>query len=154
MVKKSGSRGGYRSFTVERVGKHGSCKTKGKGGRFINKTPAGAARKAFSEFCRTKRIKGICTLLVTMRETTKGAAGKMFTYKLSRRKLQNPIIRLEGTDNEFVIAYSTVVRSVTNPPGCKRPGQTRGRRLKRTIRKNRMRPNNVRRSRRRSAARR
>ena len=26
MVKKSGSRGGYRSFTVERVGKHGSCK--------------------------------------------------------------------------------------------------------------------------------
>ena len=154
MVKKSGSRGGYRSFTVERVGKHGSCKTKGKGGRFINKTPAGAARKAFSEFCRTKRVKGICTLLVTMRETTQGAAGKMFTYKLSRRKLQDPIIRLEGTPNEFVIAYATKVRSVSNPPDCKRPGQTRGRRLKRTIRKNRMRPNNVRRSRRRSAARR
>ena len=30
MVKKSGSRTGYRSFTVERVGKHGSCKTERK----------------------------------------------------------------------------------------------------------------------------
>ena len=154
MVKKSGSRGEYRSFTVERVGKHGSCKTKGKGGRFVNKTPAGAARKAFSEFCRTKRIKGVCTLLVTMRETTSVSACKMYTYKLSRMKLREPIIRLEGTKNEFVIAYSSKVRSVTNPPDCKKPGQSRGRRLKRTIRKNRMRPNNVRRSRRRSAARR
>jgi hypothetical protein len=154
MVKKSGSSGEYRSFTVERVGKHGSCKTKGQGGRFINKTPAGAARKAFSEFCRTKRIKGICTLLVTMRETTNGKRGKMYTYKLNRMKLRNPIIRLEGTPKEFVIAYSSKIRSVSNPPDCQRPGQTRGRRLKRTIRKNRMRPNNVRRSRRRSAARR
>ena len=154
MVKKSRSSTAYRSFTVERVGKHGSCKTKGKGGRFINKTPAGAARKAFSEFCRTKRIKGVCTLLVTMRETTQGSAGKMYTYKLNRHKLKNPLIRLEGTDKEFVIAYSSSIKSVTNPPDCKKPGQSRGRRLKRTIRKNRMRPNNVRRSRRRSAARR
>ena len=102
MVKKSGSSGEYRSFTVERVGKHGSCRTKGQGGRFINKTPAGAARKAFSEFCRTKRVKGVCTLLVTMRETTNGARGKLYTYKLNRMKLRNPIIRLEGTPNEFV----------------------------------------------------
>jgi hypothetical protein len=154
MVKKSVGKGAYRSFTVERVGKHGSCKTKGRGGRFINKTPAGAARKAFSEFCRTKRVKGVCTLLVTMRETTQGSGGKLFTYKLSRMKLRQPIIRLEGTKNEFVISYASKVRSVSNPPDCKKPGQTRGRRLKRTIRKNRMRPNNVRRSRRRSAARR
>ena len=89
-----------------------------------------------------------------MRETTKGSAGKLFTYKLNRMKLREPIIRLEGTPNEFVIAYASKIRSVSNPPPCKKTGQTGGRRLKRTIRKNRMRPNNVRRSRRRSAARR
>ena len=87
MVKKSDGRDGYRSFTVEKVGKHGSCKTKGHGGRFVNKTPAGAARKAFSEFCRTKRIRGVCTLIVTIRETTSGKSGKLFTYKLNRMKL-------------------------------------------------------------------
>ena len=97
MVKKSGSSGEYRSFTVERVGKHGSCKTKGRGGRYVNKTPAGAARKAFSEFCRTKRVKGVCTLIVVMRETTKGSAGKLFTYKLNRMKLREPIIRFPNT---------------------------------------------------------
>ena len=147
MVKKADGRDGYRSFTVERVGKHGSCKTKGRGGRFVNKTPAGAARKAFSEFCRTKRIKGICTLIVTMRETTNGHSGKLYTYKLNRMKLRQPIIRLEGTPKEFVVEYSSKIKSVNNPPKCAKPGQTRGRALKRTARKNRMRPNNVRRSR-------
>jgi hypothetical protein len=149
MVKKSDGRDGYRSFTVEKVGKHGSCKTKGHGGRFVNKTPAGAARKAFSEFCRTKRIRGVCTLIVTIRETTSGKSGKLFTYKLNRMKLKDPVIRLEGTPNEYVIEYSTKVKSVSGGVAldCTKKGQTRGRALKRTIRKNRMRPNNVRRSR-------
>ena len=140
-------RDGYRSFTVDKVGKHGSCKTKGPGGRYINKTPAGAARKAFSEFCRTKRIKGICTLLVTMKETTSGSSGKLFTYKLNRMKLKDPVIRLEGSANEYVIAYETKIKAMSSGKltGCKTPGQSRGRKLKRTIRKNRMSANNVRR---------
>jgi hypothetical protein len=148
MVKKSNGREGYRSFTVVKVGKHGSCKTKGKGGRFVNKTPAGAARKAFSEFCRTKRIRGICTLIVTIQETTKGSAGKVYTYRLNRMKLKNPLIRLEGTKNEYVIEYETKVKAMKSPVACNKPGQTRGRPLKRTARKNRMRGNNVRRTRR------
>ena len=149
MVRKSG-REGYRSFTVVKVGKHVSCRTKGKGGRFINKTPAGAARKAFSEFCRTKRIRGVCTLVVTMKETTAGSSGKVFTYRLNRMKLKNPVIRLEGTKNEYVIEYATKIKSMASPAACKKPGQTRGRALKRTARKNRMRGNNVRRMRTRS----
>jgi len=144
MVKKSDGREGYRSFTVVKVGKHGGCKTKGHGGRFVNKTPVGAAKKAFSEFCRTKRIRGVCTLIVTIKETTKGSAGKVYTYRLNRMKLKEPIIRLEGTKNEYVIEYQTKVKSVGVPADCKRPGQTRGRPLKRTVRKNRMRANNVR----------
>lgn len=144
MVKKSGS-DGFRSFTVVKVGKHGSCKTKGQGGRFINKTPAGAAKKAFSEFCRTKRIKGICTLIVTIKETTAGSVGKVFTYKLNRIKLKEPIIRFEGSDKEYVIEYQSKIKSITVPVECKKPGQTRGRALKRTSKRNKIKANNVRR---------
>ena len=144
MVKKVDGRDGYRSFTVVKVGKHGDCKTKGKGGRLINKSPDGAAKKAFTEYCRTKRIKGVCALVVTLKETTKGSSGKTYTYKLNRVKLAEPVIRFEGTKNEYVIEYGSKIKSIKNAEPCRKPGQTRGRRLKRTARKNRMRANNVR----------
>ena len=138
MVKKTSGDEGYRSFTVIKVGKHGSCKTKGTGGRFINKTPAGAARKAFTELCRIKRIRGVCTLLITIQETTNGSACKVFTYKLNRIKLKKPLIRLEGTNNEFVIEYETNIKSTDIPEDCRNPGQSRGRKKKKTSRKNRI----------------
>lgn len=150
MVQKSDGRDGYRSFTVLQVSKHGGCKTKKTGGRFINKTPSGAARKAFNEFCRTKRIRGVCTLVVTLKETTKGSAGKEYTYRLNRMKLRDPVIRLEGTNREYVIEYQTKIKSVSAPSNCKRPGQSRGRPKKITVRKNRLKANNVRRMRTRS----
>jgi hypothetical protein len=141
-----------RSFTVVGVGKHGSCKTKfGKkdyGGRYTSKGgPAGAAKKAFSELCRTKRIKGVCTLIVTIRETTKNSNKKMFTYKLKRNKLAVPKIMREGTDKEYVINYEVKSSSMKDSVACPedKRGQTRGRRLKRTARKTRLSPNNVRR---------
>ena len=52
MVRKNGKEG-YRSFTLG-ASKTAQCKTKGYGGRFINKTPAEAARKAFSDLFRVK----------------------------------------------------------------------------------------------------
>ena len=134
MVKK-GKKSGYRSFTVVRVGKHGSCKTKGNGGRFISAAPQGAAKKAFSEFCRTKRIRGVCTLLVTIRETTTGSRSKEYTYKLNRRKLKDPVVRLEGTDKEYLIEYTTDIKSVKGEIPCKREGQSKGRPMKRTSKK-------------------
>ena len=126
MVQKSGKEG-YRSFTVVGVGKHGSCKTKGLGGRFVNRKPAEAARKAFNELCRLKNVKGQCTLIVTIRETTQGSANKEFTYKLKREKLNKPVVRLEGTNNEYVIKYQTVVKAVdVSAFPCKKEGQSPG----------------------------
>ena len=106
MVSKRG-KSGYRSFTIAGAAKRAGCTTKGLGGRFVNRTPAEAARKAFSDLCRIKRIRGVCTLFVTMRDTTKGSKqnGKLYTYKLQRQKLAKPMIMLEGTDNEYVIEY-------------------------------------------------
>ena len=41
-----------------------------------------------------------------MRETTKGSAGKLFTYKLNRMKLREPIIRLEGTPQMNLLLHT------------------------------------------------
>lgn len=151
MVKSASGKDGYRSFTVVEVGKHGGCKTKFNAGRYINKTPAGAARKAFSEHCRIKKIRGVCTLVVSVKETTKDSKGKVFSYKLHRRKLKEPLIRLEGTPSEYVIEYKTDAKSVEVPIACRNKGQTVGRKAKRTKRKIRISPNNVRKLRERRA---
>ena len=145
MVKNSKGKDGYRSFTVLEVGKHGGCKTKFHGGRYVGRNPVGAARKAFNDFCRVKRIKGVCALVVTVKETTSGSKGKVFSYKLNRRKLAEPIIRLEGTNNEFVVEYGVTAKSTNVPVACRNPGQTRGRMKKRTAKKNKKSANNVRR---------
>ena len=154
MVRKNGKEG-YRSFTLVGASKTSGCRTKGNGGRYINKTPAGAARKAFSDLCRTKRISGICTLYITVRETSRGGRnkGKEYVYKLQRNRLAKPLIRLEGKNNEFVVEYRSTCRSVKsyNKRDCShsdlslRQRQTRGRPLKRTAKVARMTPNNVRR---------
>ena len=112
MVKSSSGKDGYRSFTVINVGKHGGCKTKFHGGRYKGKTPAGAARKAFTEFCRIKRIRGVCTLVIVIQETTSGSKKHVSAYKLQRHKLKNPLIRLEGTNKEFVIEYQSSIKSL------------------------------------------
>ena len=145
MVKNASGKEGYRSFTVIDVGKHGGCKTKFNGGKYISKNPGGAAKKAFKELCRTKRIKGVCTLIVTIRETTKNSSKKVYSYKLNRRKLAKPLIMMEGSNKEYLIEYKTESKSINVPPKCLNPGQTVGRRKKRTTRKLRMSPNNVRR---------
>ena len=155
MVKSSSGRVGYRSFTVVQVGKHGGCKTKFRGGKYVSKAPVSAAMKAFSSFCKYKRIRGVCTLFVTLQETTRGSNGKMYTYKLNRYRLKEPLIRFEGTDKEYVIQYTRKAKAVAVPPSCKKPGQTRGRMLKTTpgAKTRRLRPNNVRKMRNRSARR-
>ena len=154
MVKKNG-KDGYRSFTLLGAAKAEMCKTKGYGGRFISRSAAGAAKKAFSDLCRTKRIRGVCTLYVTMRDTTSGARtnGKVYSYKIQRQKLNPPLIRLEGTDNEYVIEYAPkIMRSLKGVDALKcsketdvGPSQTRGRRKKRTAKKTKASANNVRR---------
>lgn len=151
MVKKNG-REGYRSFTIVGASKTSGCRTKGYGGRFINKTAAGSARKAFTDLCRTKRIRGNCTLFVTMRDTTKGGKqhGKLYTYKLIRKKLANPMIRTPKRGNEYVIEYRSSIKSVKSHDidDCGKQynnmKQSRGRRRKHTAKHTFVTANNIR----------
>jgi len=158
MTKSSSGKDGYRSFTVVGVTKTSGCTTKGHGGRYKSKAPVGAARKAFSEFCRTKRIKGVCTLLVVIKEITKGSAGKTYAYRLKRHKLAEPIIRSPpGGSKEYVIEYTVKAKSIKSiPTSCTDTDhkQSRGRRKRHTAKKYKLTANNVRAGRKRGSVKR
>ena len=75
-----------RSFTIVHV-TDSNGKKKGKanlGGRFISSNPASAARKAGSQICKNTKVKGRCSLIITVKETTQGSNNKEFTYKFNR----------------------------------------------------------------------
>ena len=146
MVKSASGKKNMRSFEVIGAGKHGNCKTKSKPGRYVSRAPYGAALKAFNRLCAKKRIRGRCTLVMSIRETTAGSKHKVFKYKLTRSKLAVPLV-IKGKGGERVIEYSSSGKAVGSPEPCKKPGQTRGRmRTKTRARKaKRLTPNNVRR---------
>ena len=118
-----------RTFKVVKTTRQGKCDTKFKAGRYTGKTPVSAALKAFNQLCRVKRIRGVCTLNVTVQETTRGSEGKKFTYKLNRMKLDKPIVFFKGTPKEYSIKYKSVAKSVDadKVTPCKRTdGKTSG----------------------------
>jgi hypothetical protein len=141
MVKNASGKQGLRSFTVVDAGKHGGCKTKFRGGLYKSRNPAAAAKKAFKELCRVKRIRGVCTLVITIRETTQDSNKKAFSYRLHRHKLKVPKVIKIG-NSEVVYEYESSAKAVEVPLACRKPGQTRGRKKKRTA-KRLLKPNNV-----------
>jgi hypothetical protein len=98
-----------RSFTIVGVeSSKGQKKSKSnEGGRYISKTPSGAARKAFTRACRNSKIKGVCTFIIRMRETTAGSDKKIFKYKL-QRKLKKKPVEIDGR----VYKYDTIIKSM------------------------------------------
>jgi hypothetical protein len=73
-----------RSFTVISVSTRNKQKGEENFGRYISKSPAGAARKAGSKVCGMSKIRGQCTLTIALRETTQGSKGKVYVYKVKR----------------------------------------------------------------------
>ena len=109
---------GKRSFGVIEIRKSGQKnksgslkKTKSHNGRFISKTPDGAARKVFTQACHAKKIHGQCSLDVTVKETTQGSSGKTYSYRLKRVKLAKPLVISRG-GNDITIEYETKVTSL------------------------------------------
>jgi hypothetical protein len=101
-----------RSFTVISV-ETTTGRVKGSanlGGRFMSKTPSGAARKAASRICRESSIKGQCTLIVVVQETTQGSAHKSYKYKVKR--IRDPVtIKYKG-GLEITREYRTEIKSM------------------------------------------
>lgn len=83
-----------RSFRI--VGNNSS-------GRYISKTPRAAANKAFTQISIAKNIKQNYTDLITIKETTRGSNNKEYTYKLTRRLRDSPLI-LNGRTIRYEIS--------------------------------------------------
>lgn len=96
-----------RTFKVEGI-YHKGVRQSFDGGRYVSSTPAGAAAKAFTKYCKSKPDKGRCVFIIQMQETTRGSSGKTYRYQVSRKKLDNPIT-IASTGVSY--AYQTVVKS-------------------------------------------
>ena len=71
-----------RSFTVLDAKDNKGCQTKfalkGYTGRYMSTSASGAASKAATQLCRTKRIKGTCVMYLDIRETTQNSKHKVY----------------------------------------------------------------------------
>ena len=135
MVKKVGKKG-IRSFTVNDANDNKGCPTKFYNkdytGRYLSKNHASAAKKAATQLCRVKRIKGNCTLYIDMVETTHGSKKKVLQYKLTRKKLKE--------EGPFGNKYEVIARSLNKNkslskkiPNCKSgKKKSKGRKISRT----------------------
>ena len=83
-----------RSFTIIKMTKRGGKAKSKTAGRYVSRSPMDAATKAFNRECRQSKIRGQCTLIVVIKETTKGSKGKRYVYRMKRVKLDNPVTKL------------------------------------------------------------
>lgn len=135
MVKKVGKKG-IRSFTINEAKDNKGCPTKFYNaeytGRYLSRNHASAAKKAATQLCRVKRIKGNCVLYLDMVETTQGSNKKILKYKLTRKKLKE--------EGPFGNKYEVIARSLnknkslsSRTPKCKSgKKKSRGRKVSRT----------------------
>jgi hypothetical protein len=101
-----------RTFTVVEVSTvHGVVKGKENlGGLYKSSTPMSAAKKAASKICSMSKIKGQCTLFVTVRETTQGSHHKMYRYHVKRIRHLTKIIK-DGVP----ITYRYITKATSAP---------------------------------------
>ena len=83
-----------RSFTVE----ESDVTLSSEKPRYISKTPGAAAQKAVSRMFNEH--KGKREIRITMRETTKGAGGKLYRYVGTRHILEPPKIFVRAGKQE------------------------------------------------------
>ena len=121
-----------RTFTIHEATTIKGCKTKvPHESRYHSSNAESAAKKAHTILCGRKRIKGSCTFIITMRETTQGSVKKLYTYKVTRRRLADSV----ELDNGVVFDYETIAkkaRKKKKSKSCRHqsPGKIRSRKSK------------------------
>lgn len=98
-----------RSFTIESV-YSGKSKLKYSGGRFMSDMPMSAAKKALSQVCQTYKKPGVCSYVITIKETTQGSKNKSYSYRVSRKKDLKEVMLKNGETITF--KYITKAKSV------------------------------------------
>lgn len=86
-----------RYFKITHASTVNGCKTKiPHHTRYMSNSPKAAAKKALTTLCSRKSIHGKCTLIITVKETTNDSHKKSYTYKVSRTKLDKPVVLANG----------------------------------------------------------
>lgn len=98
-----------RTFTIEIIYNTKGNKIHFDGGRYISRTPSGAASKAFSQAYRHFKGKGKMSLKITLRETTQGSVHKSYKYRVSRVPQES---KREIDGKIISYSYITKVRSI------------------------------------------
>ncbi len=125
---RSMSESGKRSFTLNNAYHIDGCKTKFSHkdytGRFTGHTAERASKKALTQLCKVKRIKGRCALYIEMRETTQGSKNKIYGYKCIRVKKDTPLV----VPGRGTYKYDMVCKAVRIPSEkCAKSHKTSGR---------------------------
>lgn len=95
-----------RSFSVVRLANRNEKDKSKTEGRYIARDVIGAAKKAFNRECRQSKIRGQCTLIIILKETTKGSKHRRYVYKMKRVKL-NKSIKIDRNNKSITINYKT-----------------------------------------------
>jgi hypothetical protein len=102
-----------RSFTIMRLAKRDEKNKHKTEGRYVARDPARAAVKAFNRECRQSKIKGQCTLIIILKETTNGSKKKRYIYKMKRIKLPKSI-KIDRNNTSITINYKTKSQRIKN----------------------------------------
>ena len=108
-----GGNASKRSFSVLKVTRDGN-EEDFKGGKFLSMTPAGGARKAASQACKTLYSnEDNCTIDITMKEVTRNHPSKEYSYRATRT-LNNKDVGFKGNAGEVKIffRYSIALKSL------------------------------------------
>ena len=118
-----------RTFTIHDATTVNGCRTKiPHNTRYNSSSAEGAAKKAHTVLCGRKNVKGVCTFIITMRETTQGSNKKLSTYKVMRRKLDDPVELSNGVLFEHeVIARKAHPKKKSRHCRHQSPGRMRSR---------------------------
>ena len=118
------SSSGARSFKVVAISKSKggeSIPVEGDGGRYLSRSPAGAAKKAFAKIvAKRKTSRDTVTLIVTIQESTQGSAKKNFVYSVSRVKIDPTPVEYkskDGSTKTMHFNFKTTAKSLNHKAG-------------------------------------
>lgn len=118
-----------RFFKITHASTVNGCKTKiPHHTRYMSSSPKSAAQKALTTLCSRKSIHGKCTLIITVKETTNDSHKKSFTYKVSRTKLDKPVVLANGVTFHYkTSAHKASPRKPSRSCRRQSPGRMRKR---------------------------
>lgn len=99
-----------RSFKIVSVkNSNGGNKKFNPDSRFESANPIGAVKKALTKICQLTNVRGRCSFIITIKETTQGSNKKEFRYKAKRVKIDTQVVERGGVLVEY--NYKSVVES-------------------------------------------